>query len=73
MRKGRRIMRDLRSRSRLALAAIILAVAPSSEALAQLPPHAPGTICVTPQGWCWVPQGYLGTPCFCGMVQGVRA
>ena len=31
-----------------------------------LPPHQPGTICVTPQGWCWLPQpGYLGTPCFC--------
>jgi hypothetical protein len=35
-------------------------------ALAQVPPHQPGTICFTPQFWCWMPYpGVPGQPCYC--------
>jgi hypothetical protein len=42
---------------------------------AQVPPHPPGTVCYTPQFWCWMQQpGYPGTACFCpspyGLVRG---
>lgn len=45
-------------------------------ALGQLPPHAPGTICATPQIWCWAqPPGPPGSACYCpsprGLVRGV--
>lgn len=44
-------------------------------ASAQVPPHTPGTICFTPQFWCWAPvPGPPGAPCACpvpnGSVQG---
>lgn len=44
-------------------------------AFAQVPPHAPGTICFTPTFWCWAyPPGPPGFPCGCpgpyGFVQG---
>lgn len=47
-------------------------------ALAQLPPHPPGTICKTPRFWCWVkPPGPVGQPCQCpspyGPISGVYA
>jgi hypothetical protein len=49
----------------------------SQEAVAQVPPHQAGTICVTPQFWCWTqPPGPAGSPCACptpyGWVQGQR-
>lgn len=35
-------------------------------ARAQVPPHAPGTICFTPSFWCWASQpGAPGRPCTC--------
>jgi hypothetical protein len=42
-----------------------------------LPPHAPGTICLTPRFWCWAqPPGPTGSNCACptpyGWVPGVR-
>lgn len=45
--------------------------------VAQPPPHAPGTVCYTPQFWCWAqPAGQLGSSCACptpyGWVSGVR-
>lgn len=45
-------------------------------AISQVPPHQPGTICFTPQFWCWLPYPvYPGTACFCatpyGPVRGV--
>jgi hypothetical protein len=45
-------------------------------ALAQVPDHVPGTICFTPQFWCWAdPPGPPGYPCGCptdyGYVPGV--
>lgn len=45
-------------------------------ALAQVPPHQPGTICFTPTFWCCAnPPGPPGNPCGCpgpyGFVSGV--
>ena len=35
-------------------------------AQAQVPPHTPGTVCFTPNFWCWVqPPGQPGGPCTC--------
>ena len=47
----------------------------SKTALAQVPPHAPGSICFTPQFWCWAnppgpPGGLCGCPSPYGFVQG---
>jgi len=40
----------------------------STVAVAQIPPHRPGTICFTPAGWCWVnPPGRPGAFCTCEM------
>jgi len=50
----------------------------ASLALAQgVPAHAPGTVCYTPQFWCWAqPPGPPGSPCVCpspyGFVGGMR-
>jgi len=46
-----------------------------STAQAQVPPHYPGTICFTPQLWCWMTQpGPVGGMCYCpspyGPIQG---
>lgn len=64
-------------RARLVVAAILLAsqLAPAPLALAQVPPHRPGTICFTPQFWCWAnPPGNPGNDCYCptpyGLVKG---
>ena len=45
-------------------------------AFAQMPPHAPGTICATPRFWCWaLYKGPPGTQCACrtqsGWVAGI--
>jgi hypothetical protein len=46
------------------LAFVLLATTPA--AMAQVPPHAPGSLCVTPQGWCWAQvRGPVGGPCAC--------
>ena len=38
----------------------------AANAGAQVPPHAPGTICFTPYFWCWAqPPGPPGTACSC--------
>ena len=46
----------------------------SGEALAQVPPHYPGTICFTPTFWCWSSPGPVGGACGCpspyGLIQG---
>jgi len=35
-------------------------------AIAQVPSHPPGSICITPQFWCWVnPPGQAGNQCSC--------
>ncbi|MEO8248862.1 MAG: hypothetical protein ABI589_05785 [Burkholderiales bacterium] len=47
-----------------ALLSSLLLQAPA--ALAQVPPHRPGEICVTPKTWCWQkPAGKPGAPCSC--------
>lgn len=53
-----------------ALAALLLlgavALAPRATGAQVLPPHKPGTICVTPKLWCWFPAtGTRGQPCSC--------
>lgn len=38
----------------------------SIPASAQVPPHQPGTVCFTPNFWCWAPQpGPPGAQCAC--------
>ena len=54
--------------------ALLMAVSFASDA--QVPPHAPGTICQTPQFWCWArTPGRPGQPCSCpgplGPVNGI--
>ena len=45
------------------LVLLVFAFAPHVQAQ---PAHAPGTICYTPQFWCWAPQaGPPGAPCAC--------
>ena len=44
----------------------LIAVFLSAPAAAQVPPHTPGTICLTPDFWCWASeQGIPGEPCEC--------
>jgi hypothetical protein len=59
---------------RFLLPLILAALSGSAEA--QVPPHQPGTICFTPQFWCWMQfPSYPGQICYCaspyGPVQGV--
>jgi hypothetical protein len=57
-------MKRTRTLAALVAAAGGLAYAPLAPA--QIPPHAPGTVCVTPSFWCWVPApGPVGAPCVC--------
>ncbi len=55
----------------LSLALVTLIAAAASygfvrTARAQVPPHYPGTICMTPQFWCWAaPPGPPGAQCIC--------
>ena len=59
------------------LAVFVCLAFESLGAHAQVPPHVPGTICATPQFWCYaVYPGPPGTRCVCqlpqyGWVQGV--
>ena len=48
------------------IVAVALAALAPLLALAQVPPHRPGEICVTPKSWCWQkPPGKPGTACTC--------
>jgi hypothetical protein len=57
------------------LAALVVgSAAPINEASAQVPPHAPGAVCITPQFWCWVnPPGQPGAACTCPSPYGAVA
>lgn len=59
----------MREHLRLRLLAILIfssSFAFANSAAAQIPPHYPGTICFTPQFWCWAQQpGPPGTACMC--------
>jgi hypothetical protein len=56
----------MKSRSLLLVVSLWLALAPLPAAHAQVPPHMPGTVCATPQFWCWaVYQGPPGSRCAC--------
>ena len=55
-----------RTRCAIAVAAFALSVFQVPIALAQIPLHQPGTICLTPQFWCWAnPPGPPGGGCAC--------
>jgi hypothetical protein len=59
-------LRSFRLKRRMLQLGAIFGMLCPSAAMAQLPPHAPGTICATPIGWCWLPQQiYVNSPCFC--------
>lgn len=59
---------------RLALLAALGLTAWRAEAQMGLPPHAPGTICLTPTFWCWAIQpGPPGMPCVCPVPGGYVA
>ena len=67
-------MRELFSMVQISM--FVLASWAPLDAMAQVPPHQPGTICATPQFWCWaVYPGPPGTRCSCpssrGWVAGV--
>lgn len=52
-------------------------LAPDAAMAQAVPPHSPGTICLTPKFWCWAqPAGAPGSNCACptayGWVPGVR-
>ncbi len=61
--------RHSRVHARLALLVIVillLCLCSGDRAFAQVPPHPPGTICFTPQFWCWVQSaGTPGASCAC--------
>ncbi|RTM04046.1 MAG: hypothetical protein EKK31_17580 [Hyphomicrobiales bacterium] len=58
-------------KARVARTMVVLALAVGAAllpwpAFAQVPPHAPGTICFTQFFWCWAqPPGPPGYPCGC--------
>lgn len=59
------------SRLLRAIVILVLILGWSGPAAAQVPPHVPGTICFTPQFWCWAPQpGSPGSACSCPTVYG---
>jgi len=50
----------------VATAALIAALAVPAALAAQVPPHYPGTVCLTPTFWCWLqPPAPLGSRCYC--------
>lgn len=56
--------------------ALLMVLGNIQPAIAQVPSHPPGTICFTPNFWCWAqPPGPPGARCFCpspyGFAQGV--
>ncbi len=56
---------------RVFLLALPLAMVWLVEVSAQPVNAPPGTVCVTPQGWCWaVRPGPPGAPCACQTIQG---
>lgn len=61
----------IRMRIPAILAALCMISIGSELAMAQVPPHNPGTICVTPKFWCWAkPPGPRGAACFCATPEG---
>jgi hypothetical protein len=59
----------------LIIVPFLVSATPHSAA-AQVPPHTPGTVCLTPTTWCWAnTPGAPGKPCVCltsgGYVQGI--
>jgi hypothetical protein len=58
------------------LATLAFIAMSATTTIAALPAHEPGTICATPEFWCWAQlRGIYGQPCTCptaaGYVSGV--
>lgn len=52
--------------------AVLLLLSLVDLAVAQIPPHPPGSICFTPNFWCWAnPPGPPGWACYCPSPQGL--
>lgn len=52
-------------------AGLVLSLAICPLAWAQVPQHPPGSICLTPQFWCWAPYpGPVGAVCSCPTPRG---
>jgi hypothetical protein len=65
-------MRTLRRT--LAAAALIAALAAPATLSAQVPPHYPGTVCLTPSFWCGLQSPLpVGSRCFCFTPSGAIA
>ena len=48
------------------IAALSFAALVATASHANVPPHNPGTVCYTPNFWCWArPPGPPGSPCTC--------
>ena len=53
------------------LAAVLLVLTATTAVQAQVPAHAPGTICATAAFWCWASiPGPVGAPCSCSTASG---
>ena len=49
-----------------AVAMVLMCLIAADSAQAQVPPHQPGTVCATPQFWCWAQYpGPPGGGCAC--------
>jgi hypothetical protein len=67
-------MSKIRKSARWTFSLLLFAICATGDA--QVPPHSPGTICFTPNFWCWMGQpGYPGSVCYCqspyGLVRGI--
>lgn len=59
---------------RVSLLAAAIALSSAVPAQPQVPPHTPGTICLTPTYWCWaVAPGSPGAACGCPTPYGWEA
>jgi hypothetical protein len=62
------------TRRTLAAAALVTALAAPATLAAQVPPHNPGAVCLTPTFWCWLqPPAPVGSRCTCTTASGAFA
>ncbi len=58
-------------RATLVVVALLGSFIPAELATAQVPPHAPGSICFTQTFWCWAQApGPVGSSCYCPSAYG---
>lgn len=64
-------MKTLVTAARLLAAGLLALALATGTAQAQVPPHQPGSICLTPSFWCWAQVwGQVGALCYCGTAGG---